>query len=149
MASASKGWLKSRVGLGGVQTGLASQAARRPPPMSHAALDAAGTDRAVEYLRCLLIRYGVLPTRDRRLADFQCWAAAKLDGIGNAGRTASSSNGFSGGICCGTFDPAAPPQRRSATAPTSGQAAPHRGGRLLGLAGQPRTPARRMHPARP
>ena len=54
-------------------------------PCSHAALDAAGADRAVEYLRCLLVRYGVLPPRDRRLADFQRWAAAKLDGIGNAG----------------------------------------------------------------
>jgi hypothetical protein len=53
-------------------------------PCSHAGLDAAGADRAVEYLRCLLVRYGVLPTRDRRLADFQRWAAAKLDGIGNA-----------------------------------------------------------------
>jgi hypothetical protein len=52
---------------------------------SHAALDAVGTSRAVEYLRCLLVRYGVLPPRDRRLADFQRWAAAKLDGIGNAG----------------------------------------------------------------
>jgi hypothetical protein len=36
-------------------------------------------------LRCLLVRYGVLPPRDRRLADFQRWAAAKLDSIGNAG----------------------------------------------------------------
>ena len=36
MASASKGWLKYRVGLGGVlggvETGLASQAARRVSP---------------------------------------------------------------------------------------------------------------------
>jgi len=54
-------------------------------PCSHAALDAAGANRAVEYLRCLLVRYGVLPSRDRRLADFQRWAAAKLDGIGDAG----------------------------------------------------------------
>ena len=51
---------------------------------SHAALDAAGADRAVEYLRLLLVWYGVLPPRDRRLADFQRWAAAKLDTIGNA-----------------------------------------------------------------
>ena len=54
-------------------------------PCSHAALDAAGADRAVEYLRSLLVRYGVLPARDRRLADFQRWAAAKLDGVGDAG----------------------------------------------------------------
>jgi hypothetical protein len=54
-------------------------------PCSHAALDTAGTGRAVEYLRCLLVRYGVLPPRDRRLADFQRWAAAKLDSIGDAG----------------------------------------------------------------
>jgi hypothetical protein len=53
-------------------------------PCSHAALDAVGTSRAVEYLQCLLVRYGVLPPRDRRLADFQRWAAAKLDGISNA-----------------------------------------------------------------
>jgi len=32
MASASKGWLKYRVGLGGAETGLASQAARRVSP---------------------------------------------------------------------------------------------------------------------
>lgn len=54
-------------------------------PCSHAALDAAGSDRAVEYLRSLLVRYGLLPPRDRRLADFQRWAAAKLEGVGNAG----------------------------------------------------------------
>jgi hypothetical protein len=35
---------------------------------SHATLDAVGADRAVEYLRCLLVRYGVLAPRDRRLA---------------------------------------------------------------------------------
>jgi hypothetical protein len=51
---------------------------------SHAALDAVGADRAVEYLRSLLVRYGVLPPRDRRLADFQRWAAAKLDAITDA-----------------------------------------------------------------
>src|SRR5262245_11917468 len=54
-------------------------------PCSHAALDALGTDRAVEYLRCLLARYGVLPPRDRRLADFQRWAAAQLDALGDLG----------------------------------------------------------------
>jgi probable F420-dependent oxidoreductase len=37
-------------------------------PCSHAALGAVGTSRAVEYLRCLLVRYGALPPRDRRLA---------------------------------------------------------------------------------
>jgi hypothetical protein len=51
---------------------------------SHAALDALGADRAVEYLRCLLVRYGALPPRDRRLADFQRWADIKLGGVGNA-----------------------------------------------------------------
>ena len=56
--------------------------ARGRIPCSHAAVDALGADRAVDYLRCLLVRYGVLPPRDRRLADFQRWAAAKLDGIG-------------------------------------------------------------------
>ena len=58
--------------------------ARDRMPCSHGALDGAGADRAVEYLRLLLIRYGALPPRDRRLADFQRWAAAKLDTIGNA-----------------------------------------------------------------
>jgi len=53
-------------------------------PCSHAALDALGTDRAIEYLRCLLVCYGALRPRDRRLADFQRWAAAKLDALGNA-----------------------------------------------------------------
>jgi len=57
--------------------------ARDRIPCSHPTLDALGADRAVEYLRCLLVRYGVLPGRDRRLADFQRWAAAKVDGIGN------------------------------------------------------------------
>ncbi|HEV3295266.1 MAG TPA: hypothetical protein VG123_40325, partial [Streptosporangiaceae bacterium] len=52
-------------------------------PCGHGALDALGTDRAVEYLRCLLVGYGVLPPRDRRLADFQRWAAAKLDATDN------------------------------------------------------------------
>ena len=50
----------------------------------HAALDTFGAERAVEYLRCLLVRYGVLPPGDRRMADFQRWAATKLDAIGNA-----------------------------------------------------------------
>ena len=53
-------------------------------PCSHTTLDTLGADRAVEYLRCLLVHYDVLPPRDRRLADFQRWAGAKLDGIGNA-----------------------------------------------------------------
>lgn len=54
-------------------------------PCSHAALDALGADRAVEYLRLLLVRYGALPPRDRHLADLQRWAAATLDAVGNAG----------------------------------------------------------------
>jgi hypothetical protein len=54
-------------------------------PCGHAALDAAGADRAVEYLRGLLVRYGVLPSRDRRLADFQRWAATKLGAVGDPG----------------------------------------------------------------
>jgi len=53
-------------------------------PCSHAALDAAGADRATEYLRLLLVRSGVLPPRDRRLADFLRWAAAKLSAIPDA-----------------------------------------------------------------
>lgn len=48
---------------------------------SHAALDGAGAGRAIEYLRAVLVHHGVLPPRDRRLADFQRWAAAKLDDI--------------------------------------------------------------------
>lgn len=59
--------------------------ARDRMPCSHAALDTLGADRAVEYLRLLLVRYGVLPPRDRRLADFQRWASAKLDSVGNSG----------------------------------------------------------------
>src|SRR5438094_581797 len=59
--------------------------ARGRIPCSHAALDAAGADRAVEYQRLLLVRYGVLPPRDRRLANFQRWAATKLGGVSNAG----------------------------------------------------------------
>jgi hypothetical protein len=35
--------------------------ARGRIPCSHATLDAVGADRAVEYLRLLLVRYGVLP----------------------------------------------------------------------------------------
>jgi len=57
--------------------------ARGRVPCSHATLDAAGADRAVEYLRLLLVRYGVLPPCDRRLADFQRWAAAKLGAVGD------------------------------------------------------------------
>ena len=57
---------------------MAASPAATPPWMP------LGADRAVEYLRSLLVRYGVLPPRDRRLADFQRWAAAKLDGIGDA-----------------------------------------------------------------
>jgi hypothetical protein len=57
--------------------------ARNRMPCCHPALDALGADRAVEYLRLLLVRYGVLPPRDRRLADFQRWAAAKLDSMVN------------------------------------------------------------------
>lgn len=51
---------------------------------SHAALDGAGANRAIDYLRALLVHHGVLPPRDRRLADFQRWAATKLDGIAAA-----------------------------------------------------------------
>ena len=59
--------------------------ARDRIPCSHAALDAAGAGRAAEYLRSLLVHYGALPPRDRRLAGFQRWAGAKLDAIGNTG----------------------------------------------------------------
>jgi hypothetical protein len=59
--------------------------ARDRMPCSHAAPDAAGADRAVEYLRLLLVRYGALPPRDRRLVDFQRWATTKLGAIGNEG----------------------------------------------------------------
>ena len=53
-------------------------------PCDHPTLDALGADRAVDYLRCLLVRYGVLPPRDRRLAGFQRWAATKLGAVDDA-----------------------------------------------------------------
>ena len=105
-------------------------------PCSHAALDSLGTGRAVEYLRLLLVRYGVLPPRDRRLADFQRWAAAKLHAIGNEGHR-QLLNRF-------LLAPAAPPavgHHCGAARPRplpAGQAAPHRGDRVPGLAGWPR-----------
>src|SRR5262249_19684198 len=88
-------------------------------PCSHAALDAAGTGRAVEYLRCLLVRYGVLPPRDRRLADFQRWAAAKLDGLGNAEHRQLLER-FLRWYLLRHLRSGSTPRRRSATAPTSG-----------------------------
>ena len=116
--------------------------ARDRMPCSHAALDAAGADRAVEYLRLLLVRYGALPPRDRRLADFQRWAATKLDGIGDAGHRQLLERFLrwrllrhlrSGSTTAGAARPRPLP---------AGQAALHRGDRLPGLAGRPRTATR-------
>lgn len=45
---------------------------------SHAGLDELAASGGIEHLRALLVRHGVLPERDRLLADFHRWAATKL-----------------------------------------------------------------------
>lgn len=50
-------------------------------PITHDALDAAESSRAVEYLRSLLVVHGVLPARDRLLADFDQWVSRRQEEI--------------------------------------------------------------------
>ena len=71
------------------------------------------------YLRSLLVRYGALPPRDRRLAGFQRWAAAKLDAIGDAGHRQLLER-FLRWRLLRHLRSVGTTRRRSATAPTSG-----------------------------
>ena len=92
--------------------------ARDRMPCSHAALDAAGADRAVEYLRCCWS--GTARCRPATGAWPTSSAGPPPSSTPSAmPSTASCSNGSSAGACCATCGPAAP-RRRSATAPTSG-----------------------------
>jgi hypothetical protein len=47
-------------------------------PLDHGALDAIPPSRTVEYVRGLLVAHGALPDRDRHLATYETWLAAKL-----------------------------------------------------------------------
>jgi hypothetical protein len=47
-------------------------------PLDHGALDALPPSRTVEYVRGLLVAHGALPHRDRHLATYEAWLAAKL-----------------------------------------------------------------------
>lgn len=49
--------------------------------LTHQALDRLPASHTVEYLRGLLVISHALPPRDRRLATFERWLSAKLDGI--------------------------------------------------------------------
>ncbi|MEV0202813.1 hypothetical protein [Nonomuraea sp. NPDC050691] len=50
-------------------------------PMNHAALDALPKSQTVEYIRELLVAQGILPFRDRYVAGYERWLAAKLASI--------------------------------------------------------------------
>ena len=50
-------------------------------PCTHDAVDQLPHGRATDYLRELLTHHGLLPPRDRRLADFQRWATTTLDTV--------------------------------------------------------------------
>lgn len=49
--------------------------------LTHHDLDALPGSRTIEYIRGLLVGQGVLPSRDRRLADFQRWLEQRLVSI--------------------------------------------------------------------
>jgi hypothetical protein len=49
--------------------------------LSHEALDMLPRHRTVEYVRGLLTEHGVLQARDRYMAEFKIWAAAKLETV--------------------------------------------------------------------
>lgn len=50
-------------------------------PLTHAGLDAAGTDKAVNHLRSMLEHAGVLAARDEPLAWFERWLSVKLAAV--------------------------------------------------------------------
>lgn len=50
-------------------------------PLTHEAFDTEGGGRRVNHLRALLEHHGLLPSRDRHLANFQAWIEKKLDAI--------------------------------------------------------------------
>ena len=49
--------------------------------LNHESLDALPASRSVEYLRGLLIEHGMLPARDKYLAEYGRWLDAKLAGV--------------------------------------------------------------------
>lgn len=51
---------------------------------THEALDALPGARTVEFLRALMIEYGILPPRDRLLANYERWVAEKLETIADS-----------------------------------------------------------------
>lgn len=50
--------------------------------LAHEALDAHPEARAAEYLRHILVSYGLLPARDEAIARLEAWLSARLDEIG-------------------------------------------------------------------
>ncbi len=52
--------------------------------ITHAGLDVLGRSSGVEYLRDLLMAHGVLPRRDKHLAQFEGWAALRLETVAHA-----------------------------------------------------------------
>lgn len=47
-----------------------------PDTITHAALDAAGTDQATRTVRSVLVEHGLLPPRDNNLARFEAWVSS-------------------------------------------------------------------------
>lgn len=47
-----------------------------PDTITHAALDAAGTDQATRTVRSVLVEHGLLPARDNNLARFEAWVGS-------------------------------------------------------------------------
>ncbi len=52
--------------------------------ITHAGLDVLGRSSGVEYLRDLLMAHGVLPRRDKHLAQSERWAALRLETVAHA-----------------------------------------------------------------
>ncbi|MDP8927259.1 MAG: hypothetical protein M3O70_01435 [Actinomycetota bacterium] len=58
--------------------GLLTTLARHPGPLTHEVVDALPPSAARTHLRDLLTQHGVLPARNRFLAEFEHWAASRL-----------------------------------------------------------------------
>lgn len=85
-----------------------------PDGLSHAALDAAGTDQATRTVGSMLVEHGLLPLRDNNLARLEGWITSTAAKIPRRRRARRVHPGLRDGATSANFDDV-----RSRSAPAS------------------------------